>query len=384
MTKTKMHRSERERLLKRIPGGLKLTKFEPLIKDFPTTRFRGSKRKILPWIHDKLKELEFETVLDLFGGTGAVSFLFKKMGKEVTFNDYLKCNYLMGKALIENDQVRLNWEELTCDLGDPMASKFTFIQKEFSGFYFTDNENRWIDQMVFRIESMQGPRNVLSFKKALGYYALFQSCLVKRPYNLFHRKNLYMRLATVKRSFGNKTTWDKPFVDHFKTFLDEINNKTFAGLKDCRATNMDAFRYPAEGYDLVYMDPPYIIKKRGEAGDYFRSYHFLEGLASYKWWERNILKGSVLKSLKTPKNDIFASARSNKEGFKRLFKAFSKSIVVVSYKCYGSPSLSWLKSELLKTHNKVVIHTKHYTYALNHQNGDAIRNREALIIATPK
>ncbi|MCB9297121.1 MAG: DNA adenine methylase [Lewinellaceae bacterium] len=46
-------------------------------KKFPTTRFQGSKRKILPWIAESLEELEFETVLDGFGGTGSVSYLFK-------------------------------------------------------------------------------------------------------------------------------------------------------------------------------------------------------------------------------------------------------------------------------------------------------------------
>ncbi len=51
----------------------------------------------------------------------------------------------------------------------------------------------------------------MKIKKAMFLWALFQSCISKRPYNLFHRKNLYVRTADVKRNFGNKTTWDKPF-----------------------------------------------------------------------------------------------------------------------------------------------------------------------------
>ena len=54
--------------------------------------------------------------------------------------------------------------------------------------------------------------------------------------------------------------------------------------------------------------------------------------------------------------------------------------MVISYRKYGVPSLSTL-IRLLKRHDrKVHIHTKHYKYALNHQNGDAQFNREAVIV----
>ncbi len=65
---------------------------------FPSTRFQGSKRKIIPWIFNVIKDLKFNTVLDGFGGTASVSYLFKKMGKAVTYNDNLKFNYYIGKA----------------------------------------------------------------------------------------------------------------------------------------------------------------------------------------------------------------------------------------------------------------------------------------------
>ena len=38
----------------------------------------------------KLKIYSYETVLDAFGGTGSVSYSYKKIGKEVTYNDILK------------------------------------------------------------------------------------------------------------------------------------------------------------------------------------------------------------------------------------------------------------------------------------------------------
>lgn len=59
----------------------------------PTTRYQGSKRSILLWIYENLKSLPFDTVLDGFGGTGSVSYLFELMNKKVTFNDILPSNY---------------------------------------------------------------------------------------------------------------------------------------------------------------------------------------------------------------------------------------------------------------------------------------------------
>ena len=77
--------------------------FRVELREFPSTRYQGSKRKIIPWLWDCFRELDFSSVLDVFGGTGSVSYLFKKMGKEVTYNDILLFNHEIGLALIQNN-----------------------------------------------------------------------------------------------------------------------------------------------------------------------------------------------------------------------------------------------------------------------------------------
>jgi adenine-specific DNA-methyltransferase len=69
-----------------------------LDQKFPTTRYQGSKHKLTNWIKEKTQYLDFDSVLDGFGGTGSVSFLFKSMGKKVIYNDYLKFNYTIEKS----------------------------------------------------------------------------------------------------------------------------------------------------------------------------------------------------------------------------------------------------------------------------------------------
>lgn len=59
---------------------------------FPSTRFQGSKLKIVDWIWDSIKDLRFKTALDAFGGTGSVAYMLKQKGKKVTYNDILTFN----------------------------------------------------------------------------------------------------------------------------------------------------------------------------------------------------------------------------------------------------------------------------------------------------
>jgi adenine-specific DNA methylase len=57
---------------------------------FPSTRFQGSKLKIVDWIWEAIKDLNFNSALDAFGGTGSVGYMLKEKGKKVTYNDILK------------------------------------------------------------------------------------------------------------------------------------------------------------------------------------------------------------------------------------------------------------------------------------------------------
>jgi adenine-specific DNA-methyltransferase len=72
---------------------------------------------------------------------------------------------------------------------------------------------------------------------------------VKRPFNLFHRKNLYLRFANVERSFGNKASWDTPFPVLFRKFVNEVNALVYDNGLDNRALNRDIFDVKGT-YDL--------------------------------------------------------------------------------------------------------------------------------------
>ena len=355
----------------------------PLSQPYPSTRYQGSKRKILPWIYQAVKDLRFGSVLDLFGGTGLVSYLFKRMGKDVTYNDYLRFNYLTGVALIENADCKLLPKDVEFILTDIHGINYpSFVEQTFEGFFFTTEEDRWIDRRTTNVRLLDNfyAGEELFFKQALAYYAVFQTCLIKRPFNLFHRKNLYMRLNDVKRSFGNATTWAGPMDYYFERFSEEVNSSVFSNGRNNHAICEDAHLIEPNNYDLVYIDPPYFSNRKSMvACDYCHMYHFLEGIARYEEWPSLIDHNSGILSLRDgyptwgEKLDLW-------KHFARLFETHRQSIIIVSYKEPGVPSVPELASLLTGLGKKVHIYKKAYKYALQSADEETV-NYEVLIVA---
>ena len=313
-----------------------LSLFPQLAHQFPSTRYQGSKAKLANWIWDKISKLRFDSCLDAFGGTGAMAYRLKQAHKQVTYNDYLRFNHWIGRALVENSSLQLTHRDAQWILGTHDVCYPSLIADTFADTYFTDDENRWLDRVVTNIHQMD---NV--YKKSLAFFALAQSCIVKRPYNLFHRKNLYIRTAEVTRSFGNKVSWDRPFVEWFRQFVEEANLAVFDNGKANKALNQDVFDIEGD-FDLVYLDPPY-ISARGVGVDYRDFYHFLEGLANYERWLEQIDMTSKHRRLLPQPNDWTDKNRIYR-AFERVFDKYADSILVVSYRSDGIPS----EPELIK------------------------------------
>ncbi|MCA6070737.1 MAG: DNA adenine methylase, partial [Endomicrobium sp.] len=300
--------------------------------NFPSTRYQGSKNKIVKWIDYWTKDLKFNSVIDAFGGTGCVGYMFKNRRKQVFYNDILKFNYYIGLALIENSSTLLDVNDIDSILTKHKNIDYPdFVTRNFQDIYFTNDENKWLDFVITNIKLIDN-----KYKQALAYYALFQSCIIKRPYNLFHRKNLYIRNADVKRSFGNKTTWDASFDFYFKKFAREGNKAVFSNACNNVVSNSDVFDLKVKA-DLVYIDTPYISSK-GTGVNYIDFYHFLEGIVLYDQWENLIDEKSQHKKIKNMKN-VWCRAKDIQNAFDIIFEKFKDSIIVLSYRDDGIPTI---------------------------------------------
>jgi len=339
----------------------------------PVTRYYGSKRKLVEkiWkVFDEL-ELEFDTVLDIFGGSGIFSYFAKKKNKTVTYNDIFKFNYLIGKALIENNRCTLTPEDFV-NLTIPRAgiNYNRIVESNYDNIYFTQEENRIIDIVVQNIQFL----NIDD--KPFAYYVLFQACLIKRPFNLFHRKNLSLRLNHTTSNFGNKKTWERSFEELFFKFSQELLTFVFDNERNNLSVNYSALNCPINA-DLVYIDPPY-FSLNGSHVSYHSRYHFLEGLANYDSFEQFISNQKANKEVLINNNTEFEVKSSFIDDLTNLVRQHQNSIIAISYCSPGFPEIDDI-ANIIRTYKQhcQVKNLGDYSYALNRNN---IGKREFLII----
>lgn len=330
----------------------------------PRTRYQGSKNKLLEKIYEQIQSTIPQTrcVLDLFGGTSVVSLLLKSKGYTVYYNDIMKFNRSVAETLLNSCRNDLPTE-------DEIRSLFVrrddikynnVVEEYFRDVYFTDAENRQLDIIIQNIDMM--PENI---EKHVLLYLLIQACISKRPYNLFHRKNLGMRLKEVKRSFGNKKTWDTPFVDHMIKFRNELYDCNLGSNTKSETLSLPYNGIPEnilERVDTVYIDPPY-FKTNKSNDDYISYYHFLEGLVQYDSWKDLIDFESLHRKFKGCVSEIY-TIDNPIDMFTEIIHKYSNKNIVISYRLDGFPTIDYIMTELKKVKVNVVLTEIDYKYAL--------------------
>ena len=193
---------------------------EPLsdqVLKFPPTRYMGSKSKILSCIRDVIREFKFNSVIDLFSGSGVVSYLFKSEGKSVISNDYMALGSTISKALIENNEVIFPIQSAKKLLEKNQGSD-RFVQSNFKGLYFTDKENILIDNIRANINRMRNP-----YRKAIAIASLIRACTKKRPRGIF--------TYTGYRYDDRRQDLKISLEDHFMNAVKIFNNAVFDNQK---------------------------------------------------------------------------------------------------------------------------------------------------------
>lgn len=340
----------------------------------PVTRYYGSKRKLVEKIWYVLQErhLDFDSFLDVFGGTGIMSYAMASHGKAVTYNDIFAFNCKIAEALMATPKETFKHQD-ALKLLQPVEGRdyHHYIEEIFEGIYYKTEENRTIDTVVQNI--MQLPPQ----QQACAYYVLFQSCLIKRPFNLFHRRNLSLRENHVESDFGNYITWEKSFETLFKQFTDELNQFQFQQLPNVTIVNQSALECHHVA-DVVYIDTPYFNKKYGGLS-YHSRYHFLEGLVFYEKIPESVNYNKVNREISIHKNAEFETRSRYLKELDELLGHYPHSTILMSYTSEGYPTIEEIEALLRRHKNNVeTIYFGKYNFALNRSN----KNRqEVLFIA---
>lgn len=329
------------------------------VKKYPPTRFMGSKSKLLPEIMAVSSRLKFDSVIDLFSGSGIVSYLFKACGKEVFSNDYMAMSCVFTSAMVANNRTVLSeaeTESLLC--GEPDD---TFVSDTFGGIYFSDDDNHLIDVLRTNIHKLRNKT-----KKSIALAALIRACIKKRPRGIF-------TYVGTRYNDGRKDL-QLPLAEHFRMAVRAVNDAVFDNGHKNRVRMGDALSFEAEKPSLVYIDPPYYSPYSDN--EYVRRYHFVEGLA--RNWKGVTIQHETLtkkfKSYPTP----FSSKADTVAAFDTLFERFQEHQLIVSYSSNSMPSKEEMLELLRRWKKHVRVFPVAYRYSFGNQNHKTNDNRNSV------
>lgn len=336
-----------------------LEKLPEQVAAYPSTRFMGSKSKLLSEIWAVASQFDVDTVVDLFSGSGIVGYMFKAQGKTVVSNDYMAMSATFTKAMVENNTVRLSMDEARALLV-PNAESDRFVSETFKDLYYTDDENELIDTLRANIAAIKDP-----YKHAIAMTALIRACIKKRPRGIF--------TYTGQRYNDGRKDLQKTFTQQFLEAVEAVNAAVFDNGKKNISKRGDAMDLKVEQPDLVYIDPPYYSPLSDN--EYVRRYHFVEGLAR-DWQGVEIQEHTQTKKFKSYPTP-FSTRMGAADAFDRLFKKYANSILIVSYSSNSLPTQDEMVAIMAKYKTHVEVIPVDYKYSFGNQ-ADAKTHRNTV------
>lgn len=313
---------------------------------FPEWRYMGSKKRLLPWIHGVLQDLDFETALDPFSGSGAVGYLMKTMGRRVTATDFLNVSATIASALIENDSAVLD-EAAVGTLVAEAPGAPDFIARTFTGVFYTPEDLVFLDRVSANLARLDD-----AHQRALATAALARSCLKRQP------RGVFTIAGDVSHYDDGRRDLRLSIEEHFHEQVAVMNKAVFSNGCKNKAYKRDVFEGDLRGIDLVYLDPPYV--PRADDNCYVKRYHFIEGLSCY-WRDLEIMERTKVKKF-AKRYTPFSYRSEATEAFARMFERFRKQTIVLSYSSNGYPDLDVLLGLMQKHKRRVETFTRPHRY----------------------
>jgi DNA adenine methylase/adenine-specific DNA-methyltransferase len=314
------------------------------VASYPRLRYMGSKYRLIPHLAEVFVELGGRTALDAFSGSGVVAYTLKALGFGVTANDFLTFAAEVARATVANQSTTLTEDEIDIITGPPADGR-DFIQSTFRGLYFSDEDHAFLDSAWSHIDRLTG------FKRSLAISALVLAAARKQPRGVF--------TVTDLRYDDGRRHLHLPLREHFRETALEYNDTVFPTDARCAVHSMDVFDLNPEGYDLVYLDPPYAPPKDDNC--YIKRYHFLEGLSVY-WVGQEILHDTKTKKL-AKRFTPFSYKRTIVDALERTIDRFGGSDIVLSYSSNAVPDAGTIRSLLANVKSHVEVRSIDHTYS---------------------
>lgn len=264
----------------------------------------GGKRKLVKAIFKEAPPATQAPIFaDAFLGEGSVSLMAKALGYQVLSNDIARRSFIVGKALIENNRVKLNDMDIS-RLFIPTENNI-FVQTNFCPDVFLTKHAEFLDNAMAVVKTMED-----GTKKFLSLLLLIKYVFYLRPYSKFSSPNAFnipmeeRRIEWIKNRTYHASIKAalRPVPEALRELAQDINVGIIDNAQENQVFNLDVMDFLSRiKADVVYFDPPY-------AGTlaYEEEYHVLD----------QILAGQAFEAQK--------SDFSRKDGMKFLDEVFQK------------------------------------------------------------
>ena len=337
---------------------------------FPEPQYLGAKHIHRGWIAQFIPE-DVTTVLDAFSGSQSIAYLFKQLGKKIITNDFLSFNHLIGKALIENTEDKL--DEFDLDLlfsNNDNPSEFDLIERLYADLFFIAEEAAFADCFRSNVHKLRTP-----YKQALALTIMCRSMTRKVTMGHFAHTQALVYAADPARIKRNRCLI-RPLKDIFLDLLPEYNAAVFDNLKNNISYHKNILDLlpTLNNVDLVYFDPPYC----NSHADYQSFYHLLETYVEY-WKDKQFINGT-----KRYEPKRYSGFDKKNEAISNLKLMFERSVHIptwlVSYNDRSFPDIDTMIS-MIEPYRKVKVERKTY-HSGRGGKGSVAGSSEILLVCT--
>lgn len=339
---------------------------------FPEPQYLGAKFIHRGWIAKYIPE-EANTVLDAFGGSQSIAFMMKQLGKRTLTNDFLRFNYHIGKALVENFECKISSEDIAILFSkNSNPEEYDLMESLFSNLFFTREDASFADSFRSNVSRLDS-----SYKQSLALTVMCRSMTRKVTMGHFAHTQALNYAADPDRIKRNRSLI-RPLRDLFLELLPQYNAAVFDNSKHNESYNENILDLlpKLKGIDLVYFDPPYC----NSHADYQSFYHLLETFVEY-WKDKRFVNGTKRYD---PKR--FSGFDKNSEAVTNLHRMFETSQNIptwlVSYNDRSYPDINTIK-KMIEPYRNVKIERKTYTTGRGGK-GSVAGSNEILLVCTLK
>ncbi len=228
-------------------------------------RYLGNKNSILYFIEDIINSEigEFNSLCDLFSGTGVVGSYFNSEDKKIISNDLLYSNYISLYAFLSDD--KFNEKKVL-----KLINEFNNLESKKDNYFSINFGNRYF--------SLENAKKIGEIREAINDKYLKNEINFKEKAILL--TSLLYAMDRIANTVGHYDAYIKKAIPQKKLKLKMLDTEVEKN-KNNKIYDLDANILIREiESDILYIDPPYNSRQ------YCDAYHLLENLI--KWDKPNV------------------------------------------------------------------------------------------------